>query len=164
MLDVVKTVRFTGKNVFSPVPYWFTIRTETIISSSDRPSIDTTACSTDCFEKAARVITAQKTEIPDKKFIDATICDQCGKVVQIDELHPRFGGRNPLENWISSKSSSGKKDFCCEDCQRHHLANPEQSVTTRFRQEGRDWVERDLLKALASLDQENKIRAQEDRS
>jgi hypothetical protein len=89
-------------------------------------------CSIDCLEKAGiiirDIIQNRRHSIPRKKHIDATICNQCGKVVQVDRLI----GLPSLENWIEEKSSAGRKDFCSAECQKNHFVHPENSFFAHF--------------------------------
>lgn len=150
-----QTIRFTGKNIFSALPYWFTIRTEGCVSSSERPSFDTCACSTACLEKAGKIIEDfiknHPYRIPTKKSIESTICDQCGKVEEFDKLNPLFGGRDPLEDWTWEKNSKGRKDFCSDECKKNHLLHPEESVFAGLKFDN-PWDEARLIQAIGSPD------------
>lgn len=123
--------RFTGKNVLSSTPYWFTIRTERCRSSSHQPSFDTCVCSTRCLENAGVLIEEyikhRTYTIPNKKEIEVTICNQCGKVNKVDTLNMVIGP-DPLAEWIREKTSAGRKDFCCSECNKNHIIHPEESI------------------------------------
>jgi len=126
-----ETRRFTDENAFSAMPYWFTIRTEGCVSSGERPSFNTSACSISCLEKSSKIIedsiTKGKFSIPNKKEIHATICDQCAKVAKLDKLNPIIGSK-PHQNWTWVKTPAGRKDFCSTECQTNHSTHPEEAV------------------------------------
>lgn len=126
-----KISRFTNTGTSLGIPYWFTLRTENPVSSSERPNFNTTICSTACFEKAGahidESIKSHSYSIPRKKEIEATICDHYGEFKKIDALN-MLCGPNPLQDWIWEKSSEDRKDFCCTECKKNHTAHPEDSV------------------------------------
>jgi len=143
--------RFTGRNVISSLPYWFTIRTEGCVSSSHQPSFNTCACSTACLEKAGKIIEDfiknHPYSIPAKKRIEAVICDHCGKTEKFDELNPPFGGGDPLEYWTMEKNRGGRKDFCSTECRKNYTLHPEDSVFAGLEFDN-PWDEARLIKAI----------------
>lgn len=132
--------RFTDHNPFSRAPYWFTIKTEDVISSTGRPIFDTQVCSIDCLNEAGRkideVINKRTSRfISNKKFLEFKICNQCGKFVEIDRFNPSYGGGDPFKGWIEV-NSTGKKydsmDFCSDQCHANYFQSPAEGVFVNF--------------------------------
>lgn len=126
-----KIAQIIEDDAVKTTPYWFTVRTERCMFSSERPSINSTVCSTECLEKAGEVIRESirkhNFSIPNKKDIEATICDQCGKVILIDSLN-QICGPSPLWGWISKEMPGKKLNFCCVECEKNNILKPEESV------------------------------------
>lgn len=154
------TTRFTGKDVLS-VPYWFTITTERCISSSEQPNFNTTACSIGCLQKAGAIIDDsiknRKHLIPNKKHIEATACDHCGKVAMVDSLNMIIGP-GPLRDWTWEQTPAGRKDFCGEACKKNHVLHPEESVFVDFKPNNQFLGISSLIEILNSPDVKEAIR------
>ena len=148
-----RTTRFTGRDPLTPVPYWFTIKTERSVSSSERPSFNTSACSIPCLEKASEIIDDSiengKFSIPNKKKIEATICDQCAKVVKTDRLNQIIGSE-PYQDWTWEKTPDGRKDFCSPECKKNHSTHPEEFFFSNLNF-GQPWDKARLIEAIDSL-------------
>lgn len=153
-IGCARVVRFTGGNIFSPMPYWFTLKTEGHVSSSERPSINTSVCSTTCLEKASVIIQdfiqSRSHSIPQKRHIKATFCDQCGKVTKVDKLNMVFGP-SPLQSWTYEETPEGRKDFCSTECKKSHSVHPENSVFINFKSDD-PWEMRRLIELVDAPD------------
>lgn len=124
-------LRFTGEDILAPVLDWFTIKTEGHRSSSERPRFNTSVCSISCLEKVSVIIDdlikKHRRSIPNKKHIEATICDYCAKIVKIDTLTQIYGP-GPLQEWRYEKNPDGRKDFCSGECKKNHTLDSTKSV------------------------------------
>lgn len=123
--------RFTGRDIFSPFPRWFTIETEGNNFSNEYPRFSSVVCSFDCLKGAHIVVENYVLDggsISRKKEIDATICDFCGKIYSYDKANPVIGG-NQSSDWIKENSSAGSMDFCSRKCQHEYHKNMEKAFS-----------------------------------
>jgi hypothetical protein len=118
------------------MPYWFNIKTTTYGSSNNHPSFDIFTCSTECLKKVGesiqKSIANYKHSIPRRNDYQVTICDQCGKIVMIDQLHARIGGRNPLDGWTWREAPKGRFDFCSMLCEHENIHKPQEAIFFDF--------------------------------
>jgi hypothetical protein len=123
-------------NKISFMPYWFTIKTEGCLTSSECPSFNTSVCSIACLALASdsieQSIAKKDFSIPNKKDIEATICDQCGKVVKVDSLNLFCCLPDLPKGWAWKKNQSGEFHFCSSDCEQNNFLKPEEATFYEF--------------------------------
>jgi hypothetical protein len=148
-----KVVRVLEKTESFYIPYWLNIRTTSCNPTSKKPGFDTFACSTECLKKASDSIQEHikddfKYPISSRRDNQATICDQCGKVVITDLLHPLCGGNSPLEGWEDRETAKGIfVDFCCDSCEGNYSEKPEEAIFFDTKLDAR-WKKEILLEVI----------------